>query len=220
MERVKSIPRVIYVMGIDGAGKSTVVEWLAHTLGESGRRVEVRWLRFNHFFSKPLLGFCRLMGLTRYETIRGVRVGYHDFHRSRLVSWIFIALQYLDALRVRWLWMAPRLWRSDRILILDRFIYDILVDLMVDTRIMDLDQRAIGEAFCKLLPKGALVLFVTRDKDKLLEVRPESNVDRNFPVRMELYHALSGRHGLVPLYNNGDLESLFGEVAKRASIRR
>ena len=64
------------------------------------------------------------------------------------------------------------------------------------------------------------MLFVTRDKAKLLEARPESNVDRNFSVRMELYHALSGRHGLVPLHNDGDLESLYDEVAKRAFIQR
>jgi len=215
-----NIPRLIYVMGIDGAGKSTVVEWLAKTLRDKGLPVEVRWLRFNHFFSKPLLGFCRLVGLTRYETVRGVRVGYHNFYRSRLVSWIFIVLQYLDALRIRWFWIAPRLRRGDRILILDRFIYDILVDVMVDTRITDLDRHPLGKAFLKLLPESALVLFVIRDKEKLLEARPESNVDRNFSSRMDLYLALSARHGLIPLQNNGDLESLFCEVAKRASIQR
>lgn len=215
-----SIPRLIYVMGIDGAGKSTVVEWLARALTEKGKCVEVRWLRFNHFFSKPLLGFCRLMGLTRYETIHGIRVGYHNFYRSRLVSWFFVVLQYLDALRVRWLWIAPRLRRGDRILILDRFIYDILVDLMVDTRITDLDRHPLGKAFLRLLPEGSLILFVVRDKEKLLEVRPESKVDRNFSLRMDLYLALSARQGLIPLQNNGDLESLFCEVAKRASINR
>jgi len=205
-------------MGIDGAGKSTVVEWLAKTLREKGLPVEVRWLRFNHFFTKPLLGFCRLVGLTRYETAQGVRVGYHNFYRSRLVSWLFIVLQYLDALRVRWFWIAPRLRRGDRVLILDRFIYDILVDLMVDTRIKDLDQYPMGKAFLRLLPEDSVVLFVVRDREKLLDVRPESNVDRNFPIRMKLYLALSERQGLTPLQNNAGLEDLFCEVAKRTSI--
>lgn len=213
-----SIPRLIYVMGIDGAGKSTVVEWLAKTLREKGLPVEVRWLRFNHVISKPLLGFCRLVGLTRYETVEGVRVGYHNFYRSRLVSWIFIVLQYLDALRIRWLWIAPRLRRGDRTLILDRYIYDILIDLMVDTRIEDLDQHPMGKAFLRLLPEGSAVLFVVRDEEKLLDVRPESNVDRNFPIRMKLYLALSKRQGLTPLQNNAGLEDLFCEVAKRTSI--
>lgn len=214
------VPRLIYVMGIDGAGKSTVVEWLARTLTDKGQRAEVRWLRFNHFFSKPLLGFCRIAGLTRYETIQGIRVGYHNFHRSKLISWMFVALQYLDALRIRWFWIAPRLRRGDRVLILDRYIYDILVDLMVDTRISELDRHPLGRAFLRLLPKESVVMFITRNEDKLLHVRPESKVDRNFPVRWRLYHALSARHGLVPLQNDGDLESLFEEVAKRASISR
>ena len=92
MSENNNIPDLIYVMGIDGSGKSTVSEYLADELREKGYDVDVVWLRFNHVITKPLLGFCRLIGLTRYETCDGIRVGYHDFYKSSVISFFFILL--------------------------------------------------------------------------------------------------------------------------------
>jgi len=132
-------PRVIYVMGIDGSGKTTVVENLSKLLEDKGYHVYAEWLRFNHVLSKPLLGFCRLVGLTRYEKKDGIRIGYHEFHRSKVISWLYIYLQYLDALRVRIFRIDPKIRQKNCVLILDRFVYDIIIDLMIDTGIEDLE---------------------------------------------------------------------------------
>lgn len=214
----RDVPRVICVTGIDGCGKTTVVEWLRTRLREEGYRADVLWLRFNHVFTRPLLAICRLVGLTRYETVGDVRVGYHEFHRSRVVSWLFVLLQYLDAARVRWLRIAPRLRDETRVVILDRFVHDILVDIMVDTGITDLDRKFLGRALLRLLPPGTLVLPLARDAGQLLEARPESHVDRNFPVRLRLYEATRARLSLVELHNDGTLEQLLAQVAKRVGI--
>jgi hypothetical protein len=47
-------------------------------LEDKGYHVYAEWLRFNHVLSKPLLGFCRLVGLTRYEKKDGIRIGYQN----------------------------------------------------------------------------------------------------------------------------------------------
>lgn len=213
------MPRVICVTGIDGCGKTTVVQWLRTRLQQEGYQPVVLWLRFNHVLTKPLLAFCRLTGLTRYETIDGVRVGYHEFHRSRMVSWLFVLLQYLDAVRVRWLQVAPRLRGAKRVVILDRFVHDILVDIMVDTGITDLDRRFFGRALLRLLPAGTLVLPLARDAKPLLEARPESHVDRNFSVRLRLYETTRAHLGMAELRNDGTLERLLTQVAERVGIR-
>jgi len=212
------LPRVIYVTGIDGSGKTTVVEWLAEQLRGRGYQVDVLWLRFNHVLSKPLLAFCRLVGLTRYEMTNGIRVGYHEFHRSKLVAWLFVAFQYLDAVMVRWLRIGPRLRKANRIVVLDRYVFDILIDLMIDTRIDDLHSGPVGKAFLKLLPAGTVVLPLLRDRDSLLAARPESVVDRNFEARQRLYEELPTVYGLRPLRNDRGLEELLAQVAAHVGL--
>lgn len=210
--------RIINVTGIDGSGKTTVVEWLSNRLSEVGCDVEIRWLRFNHFFTKPLLAYCRLVGLTQYENVEGVRIGYHEFHRSKVVSWLFVYLQYLDALRVKAMYI-PRLWIApNRVLLLDRYIYDILIDLEIDTGIRNLDRTRIGKALLRLLPPDALVLPILRDERDVLEARAESRIDKNFRRRFRLYEEMPMRYQLSEIRNNTTLDDLLGAVAEKVGF--
>lgn len=216
MDRV--IPAIINVTGIDGSGKTTVVEWLAESFSRMGYEVDVRWLRFNHVFTKPLLLFCRLAGLTRYETVNGIKVGYHEFYRSRLVSWLFVYLQYLDALRVYYLYVRGGTNAVNRVLLLDRYVYDILIDIKIDTRIENLERTRIGKALLRLLPEGSMVLPVLRQEHQVLDARPESRVDRNFPNRFRFYEAMPEKFGLKEIRNDGSLEDLEIAVAERVGL--
>lgn len=216
-----TLPRIIYVMGIDGSGKTTVAKWLQDVLVRKGYKVEVQWLRFNHLLSKPLLGICRVLGLTRYENIDGIRVGYHDFHRSWLVSWLFAIFQYLDAVRVTWIKVAPRLRVSDhesKILILDRFVYDIIVDVMIDTRIFHFDKSWIGKAIIELLPQDSAVLAIVRDKDQLIAARPESRIDEAFERRLALYDEIIKRYSIPCVLNDSTLDELFLKVSTQLRL--
>lgn len=215
----QALPRIIYVTGIDGSGKSTVSEHLAERLCQQGYKVDVLWLRFNHVLSKPILGLCRVLGLTRYEMCDGIRVGYHDFYRSRIISWLFVFFQYLDAVRVRFLKVGPRIRGGQGVLIVDRYIYDILIDVMVDTRMSGLHKGWVGRAFRKLLPSNTLSVLVDRDLDKVLDVRPEGKVDRNFQARYQYYKELSGDDDVVTVENNGPLEALLDKVEECAGLK-
>ena len=214
----RNVPKLIYVMGIDGSGKSTVSEHLAERLREQGYTVHVEWLRFNHVLSKPLLGLCRLVGLTRYETHDGIRVGYHDFHRSRVISWLFVLFQYLDALRVKHFKILPRIKGEKDVLILDRYVYDILVDVMVDTGLDSLRESRIGEAFLRLLPTGTRLILVNRELDKVLDARPEGRVDQNFIKRYQHYQIFSSQKNIRTIDNNGLLSDLLQQAESCAEL--
>ena len=123
-----NIPKLIYITGIDGSGKSTVSEHLADQLRSKGYEVNILWLRFNHVFSKPLLGLCRLLGYTKYEKPGGIHVGYHDFYKSKIISYLFIFFQYLDAVRVKYTKILPLYRKKNSVIILDRYVYDILIE--------------------------------------------------------------------------------------------
>lgn len=216
--REPAVPNVIYIMGIDGSGKTTVSEHIAEVLKSRGIPVEVRWLRFNHIISKPLLGLCRLLKLTRYEYIDGIRVGYHEFYRSRIIAWLFVYFQYLDAFLATRLHVSSATTDKHRVLILDRFVYDILIDLMIDTRIEKLDQTWIGRKLVALMPDNAVTIPVTRNVDALLEARPESRVDRNFFDRLKLYEQVIERQSLLPLVNDASLDELLSTARQRIGV--
>lgn len=212
------VPKVIYLMGIDGSGKTTVVEWLERTLKEEGYEVCTYWLRFNHSLSKPLLAFCRLVGLTRYEHIEEIRVGYHEFYRSRSISWLYVFFQYLDALRVMQFKVKPSLRKRNTVVILDRYVYDIIVDLEIDTGIKNLDCSFWGRALIRLLPKNTFVLPISRCRDALLMARPESQVDKNFENRLKLYSEVVIRQNLICVKNDSTLDELLCEISIRTGL--
>lgn len=217
-QATSAVPRLIYVMGIDGSGKSTVSEHLARTLRQQGHNVSVEWLRFNHVLSKPLLGLCRLIGLTRYENQDGIRVGYHDFHRSKVISWLFVLFQYLDAARVLYLKILPKIRGEKDVLILDRYVHDILVDVMVDTGMGDLYAGWVGRAFRRLLPEGSMLILVDREFDKVIDARPEGRVDGNFRKRYAYYQDIAKDRGVRVIRNDGDLSDLLRAVESCVGI--
>ncbi len=213
------LPRVSYVMGIDGSGKTTVSEHLSNKMTARGYKVKSHWLRFNHVISKPLLGLCRVIGLTRYETVNGIQVGYHDFHRSKIISWLFIFVQYLDAVRVKFLKVNPSASGTKSVLILDRYVYDILVDVMVDTKMHSLHKSWIGHAFINLLPRNSKVILVDRTLEEVLIVRPEGKVDDNFESRFYFYQQLKYNEDIYVITNNGTLDELLAKAEYCAGLR-
>lgn len=208
----RRFPKIICISGIDGSGKSTACEHLAAHIAASGYKVQVKWLRFNHVLSKPLLIFCRLVGLTRYEHIDGTRMGYHNFHRSKLISWAFITLQYLDALRVFYTRIRPSIQNDHSVIILDRYIPDILIDLKIDTRIEDLQRRTIGRAFWRLLPSDSRLILIRRSREQVLSARPENRLDDNFDRRFMHYEALAREARIHTIDNDTSVQALQAAV--------
>lgn len=214
-----NFPEIIYITGIDGSGKSTVTEHLAEQLRQKGHDVDILWLRFNHVFTKPLLALCRLIGLTKYEVVDGIRVGYHDFYKSALVSRLFTSLQYIDALRVKYTRILPAL-RNNKILILDRYVYDILIDIAVDTRDENLINSNTGKKFIDLMPANSLTILVDRSLEDVLSVRPEGKVDRNFTARYSQFQKLKETGFVKTVDNHGSLDDFLDAVNKITGISK
>jgi len=92
----RQVPKVICLSGIDGSGKTTLSQMLANEFKKKGYKVHYVWMRYNHYFTKPLLGICRLVGLTKYYRIENYRIGFHLFYKSKPISILFIFLKLID----------------------------------------------------------------------------------------------------------------------------
>ena len=201
------LPPIIYFTGLDGSGKTTFANMLAQEARRQGLPVKVAWLRMSHYLSKPLLLFCRTVGLTEYEEIDGVRVGYHHFYRSKAVSWLYIFLRGIDT----WFDALFRVYLPSQILrktvICDRYVLDAIIDLMVDTHV-NLENTFIWKSLCTLVPHGTLIILVDRDDKFIRNCRPEMVRDQVFLRRKRLYMSVF-KNRAIRVDNNSTIRNTF-----------
>ena len=100
-----------------------------------------------------------MVKLTKYRYINGIRIGVHEFYRSKMVSTIFPWLQFIDFKIFNLLKIKNNL-KSNKIIIMDRYGLDTLVDLMVDTKRYNLYEEAIGKYFINMLPDGINIIIL------------------------------------------------------------
>ena len=179
--------KIIALSGVDGCGKTSVIEELRNALSKEDKGSRYVWLRYNHRLTKFLLALCRFSGFTKYENIGGVRIGYHEFYRSKIISYLFILFTYLDTFFATLVAVYMPALLSRKVVICDRWIFDIMVDLEVDTGIVFVQENFLSKVFKRIVPKGAHCFLLQRDQQELTKLRKENVLDKNFSKRLQLY---------------------------------
>lgn len=207
--------RFVGLVGVDGSGKTFLLDRLSAGLVEAGIDHRHVWSRFRNYLSKPLLGLARLTGHNVKVRVGDVRIGYHEFGRSRPLAWLFLALQVLDNavdILVRY-----RLRPGAGPILGDRCVLDTLVDLAVDTGMDDLVVERLGPPLAALLPRPRLVVLVSRSPRLVGRDRPDALLDRDFARRRALYRRLAARFALPVVENDGTPEAAAAEILRLAA---
>ena len=202
---------IISLSGIDGSGKTTVIDGVRAELDKNNIENSYVWLRYNHYITKVLLVFCKLIGMTKYETHDGIRVGYHNFYKSKFISWLFICLTYIDTFIISWLLVRLPAIFTNKVIICDRWIIDILIDLEIDTHI-NLRGGIVKKLFMSLVPDSAVYIVISRDYESVLKARDEHAYDRNFKTRYSLYYDQQLPEKAIVVDNNGTVEETINKV--------
>ena len=207
------LPRVamIAISGVDGSGKTRLAGLMLDRLALAGIPHRQVWSRFRNYLSKPLLAVARITGHSRKEVVGKVRTGYHDFARSPLLAWGFLALHSADL--VLDILIRFRLRRRGTI-VADRCAIDSLVDLAVDTGLDEVVLDRLGPRILRLLPQPLLAVVVERSPALIAEQRPDALADRHFARRRALYRQLAARLGLPVVRNDTSLNAAVGELSR------
>lgn len=156
--------RVVCLIGMDGSGKTTHSRRIIDHLQESGIKCHYVWFGNAYFFSYPFMMICRMLGLTTtHHLANGLAVSEHEYYKNKSVSLTWPWVQFLDAaifvnLRVR----LP-LWRGLTV-VCDRFIPDILVELMTDINDDRLYEKIVGRLMLMLMPRSLIVVLMDVDE--------------------------------------------------------
>ena len=177
----------IMISGPDGTGKSTIINRLHHIIG-----YEVVWLRFNHYLAKGINGIGRFLGKSYREEYSWGMVGYHDYHGVFGVLYIYAV--FIDQWLFRVFLKNKKINKQNDYLI-DRYIVDVIADLIVDTQNMALVlklferqlKNELANARCFILKCDPLIVFSRR---------PDVSNDRKYLDKVSAYEYISARYNI------------------------
>ena len=191
--------KCVCLLGVDGSGKTTIAKAYIKYLEKEDIPVIHVWSRYRNYLSKPFLALMRFTGHNRKENINGISIGYHDFQNSRVIAFLFLALQWLDQIIDIFL----RFRSTNNNIVSDRCVIDTLVDLCVDTNMDDFVLSGYGRSLIAMMPKRTTYFIVSRDKELVYDLRPDVKVDRYYDRRVGLYNRIANDFCLNMLCNNG-----------------
>jgi thymidylate kinase len=197
----------IVISGVDGSGKTTVIEAIRAHFNNSGITTFYIWLRFNHYCCKVMHALARALKLSvKKPSYRG-RSWFHEFYRSKLFCALYILMTYLDTV-IGCLKLRSQLIRNrSSYVICDRWVPDVLVDLAVKTHRDDFLDSAWYCRFMRLMPRNAKIFLIVREPTQLLKCREENREDPDFTFRQRLYGLLQEKPEINVVDNNREVEA-------------
>ncbi|HHV34609.1 MAG TPA: hypothetical protein GXX59_03405 [Syntrophomonadaceae bacterium] len=204
--------KLICIIGPDGTGKTTQANLLVDYLRQQSIDCEYKWLRFHHFFSLPVLAVARLMGLSRVETLEsGKKIGYHEFHRSRLISTVYPCVLFIDTLFFMTLKVTIPIKLFGKTIVCDRFIYDTLVDLAISTGLND--SRVI-KWYLLLIPHNCQIFMLYGDIATLRSRRDDVQFDKVLHKKVVIYGIISRKYSIPTLDSSLPVERIQNIIQK------
>lgn len=209
--RNNRVPKLIFIVGVDGAGKTLYTNMLLDKLRDNGVEAQHVWSRYNNYVSKPLLAFTFLTGHNYKENHNDIQFGYHDFFRSQVISSLFIMCQTVDV-NIATYFKIRRHVSTNKVLVCDRGPYDTLIDVMLDTG-RSVPNENIVKLFLSSLPKDHFVLYLYRPLEEIYTSRPELKYDKNLPRKNELYDRCCDYFGWEKIENIKSPTIIMNEIA-------
>lgn len=203
----------IVISGIDGSGKTAVINALQEKLKQEGKKPYYIWMRYNHYFVKVMNASARILGLSVKVHNEMGTVWEHRFYKSRLFCRIYVICSYLDNLISKF--KVKRISIDEyEFVICDRWINDILIDLGAESRVMNFLDSQWYNRFQSILPENTIQFLIERRKEDILDCRIENQVDPNFPYRYQLYSYLATKKEVHVINNSGTIENSVEQIIK------
>jgi thymidylate kinase len=220
---------IIYFMGMDGSGKSTLSSYLYNELKTRSYDVErVWWLEYENSALRRLLRRLSRTRMLRFDrhlnraesTVRSK----HSRLTVRLFSVLYPRLVLFDYLifGIKKVWI-PKMTGKEKILIFDRYIYDVIFSLSQEFDFPLAKRISLFGRYGKLLPIPDRVLFIEVSPEiAFLRKKEEFGSIEDAKALWQTHQALflavegvaRGRSRIID--NTGDIEVVKREVLKEA----
>lgn len=179
--------------GPDGTGKSTIANEVICRLNESNNNVSHVWLRFNHYLAKLINIVGRVTGKSYYEKYSWGKLGYHDY--KSLIGFFYVIAVYIDHIIFN-AFLRKRYLKLNKNYLIDRFIIDIIVDLIVDTN----RSKMVFFLFFPFLKKElklAHTFILKCEKEIVVSRRKDILDDKSYDAKIAAYNLIATRFNIT-----------------------
>jgi thymidylate kinase len=213
------LERIVILTGIDGSGKTQHARILASDYLKSGTKCRYVWMRSAYFFSLPFMTICRVLGFTGVHRLEdSVEYSEHIYNKKPIV-FLWPWIQLVDVI----LYVATKIYvpliQGYR-LVVDRFVYDILVDVMVDVNKPELYKTLVGRLMLSLIPSHAITFLFDIDEDTALKRKNDIPDKRYLTKRRSHYLALARYQKIVKIDSSSAFNDVQGLLLQRLKERR
>lgn len=200
--------KYVIISGVDGSGKTTVINNLKAKLEQEGKSVDYIWMRYSHYTLKVMNALARVLGLSVKVHNEMGDVWEHRLYKMPWFCKLYVWCSYFDNKIARRKVMALK---SDYV-ICDRWINDILIDLGAECRFDDILDGKWYKKFHAILPNDSYQFVVIRDRQAVLDCRVENHTNPDFPYRFVLYQKLAKKDGVNVVDNSSTIEDSVRQV--------
>ncbi|WP_300698422.1 thymidylate kinase [Bacteroides sp.] len=200
--------KYIIISGIDGSGKTTVINELTKALEAEGKTTEYIWMRFNHYSVKAMNMLARMMGLSVKVHNAFGDVWEHRLYKNRTFCKLYVWCSYIDNKLAR----SKALKLDADYIICDRWMNDTLIDLGAECRISNILDGKWYYRFQNILPENSIQFVVIRNKKNILDCRIENITNPDFPYRYALYEKLLEKPEINTVNNSGNINESVQQI--------
>lgn len=210
---------MICLIGIDGSGKTAHAFKIIVDLQKNGEKCKYVWFGSSYFFSYLCMAFGRLLGFTRLSRTSSLIIPEHEYYRNRPLALMWPWIQLVDLTILIPFRVYIPLWRGYR-LVCDRFIPDILVEIMTDIRDKKLYDKLVGRLILKTVPRFAKTILL--DVDESIASRRKLDIPslKYLAYRRSNYISLSDLLGIPVIDARQSFMTVHGRIMKEVEERR
>jgi DNA polymerase III delta prime subunit len=183
----------IMLSGPDGTGKSTIADAVITELKHKNIVLNHVWLRFNHYLAKIINLLGRITGKSYYETYSWGKSGYHEY--EGVLGFFYVLAVYLDHLFFD-LILRNNYLKFQQNYLIDRFIIDIIADLIVDTKRPNMIFFLFAP-FLKKELKLAHAFILKCDKEIVISRRIDILDDKSYDAKISAYKLIASRFDIT-----------------------
>lgn len=198
----------IMLSGPDGVGKSTIASELSVYYKSHDIDAEIIWARFHHYFQKVVNFFARITGQSYDENYTWGRDNYHDYYGFIGIIYIFAA--FVDHL-IFIIFIKRRLIKKNIVCILDRYIIDIVADLIVDTKRPQLI-FFLFDRFIRKELRNFNTVIIECDINIVESRRIDIKDDKKYLDKIKAYKLISDKYSITKI--NTGIKSISENIQK------
>lgn len=192
-----SRPLIVYLLGNDGSGKSTISEALASRLEKKGfRAARVWWIEGDESLLRGILRKISGRSHNPPQVVYSLRMGTDNRH-IRIAAAVYPYLALLDYSIFGFKKLNMRMRASYEVLILDRYFYDVIHAISKEFGLSAKRERFIVKIMSVVLPEPNLVFSLIVPPEVSLARKPDeigtiNNAQKIWRSHLELADMLRG----------------------------